>query len=179
MSVHEYEVTFIVDPTLGEEETVGVAERVTQTIAGRGGMVSDISPWGKRRLAYPINHMREGSYVTITFDMDTAREVELEPAINLMEPVMRHVIVRLDERKKARDQRARAAAQRAAAAAQHAAAQHATAGAQAHAAPAGAGSTVGTDAAGGVDAAPSVVDDEAEEFVPPAVADDDVDEEEA
>ncbi len=115
MSVHGYEITFIINPTLGEEETVAVAERVTQILASRGGVIKDISPWGKRRLAYPINHLREGSYVTITFEMDSVREGELEPLINLVEPIIRHVIVRLDERKKVRDHRARVAAQRAAA----------------------------------------------------------------
>ena len=118
MSVHEYEATFIVNPTLSEEDTVRVAERVTQIISARGGAVSDVSPWGKRRLAYPINHLREGSYVTVTFDMDSVRENELENAINLVEPVIRHLVVRVNETQKARAQRARAAAQRSAGAQQ-------------------------------------------------------------
>src|SRR5579859_8049652 len=130
MPIQQYEVTFVVNPTLSEEDTVAVAERVTQTIATRNGTVTEITPWGKRRLAYPINHLREGSYVTISFEMETTREAEIEPALNLIEPVMRHVVVRLDNRKKAREQRARVAAQRAAAqkaAAQQAAAQQAAA----------------------------------------------------
>ena len=115
MSVHEYEVTFIVNPTLSEDDTVGIVERVTQLIANRAGAIKDVSPWGKRRLAYPINHLREGSYVTTTFSMDSERENELEGAINLIEPVMRHLIVRVNETQKAKAQRARTAAQRAAA----------------------------------------------------------------
>ena len=115
MSVHEYEVTFIVNPTLNEDDTVGIVERVTQQIANRAGAIKDVSPWGKRRLAYPINHLREGSYVTTTFSMDSERENELEGAINLIEPVIRHLIVRVNETQKAKAQRARTAAQRAAA----------------------------------------------------------------
>jgi len=115
MSVHEYEVTFIVNPTLSEDDTVGIVERVTQQIANRAGAIKDVSPWGKRRLAYPINHLREGSYVTTTFSMDSERENELEGAINLIEPVIRHLIVRVNETQKAKAQRARTAAQRAAA----------------------------------------------------------------
>ncbi len=115
MSVHEYEVTFIVNPTLSEDDTVGIVERVTQQIANRAGAIKDVSPWGKRRLAYPINHLREGSYITTTFSMDSERENELEGAINLIEPVIRHLIVRVNETQKAKAQRARTAAQRAAA----------------------------------------------------------------
>jgi small subunit ribosomal protein S6 len=175
MSVHEYEVTFVVNPTMGEDETVAVAERVTQAIATRGGVVSDISPWGKRRLAYPINHLREGSYVTITFDMDTARAVELDPAINLMEPVVRHVVVRLDERKKARDQRARVAAQRAAAAQQHAAAQ-ATASAAVPAGGAGAAQEATLDER---TLPAATAEEDSAELAPPAAVDEvDGDEEE-
>jgi len=163
MSVHEYEVTFIVNPTLGEEETVAVPERVVVAINSRGGVISDVSPWGKRRLAYPINHMREGSYVTVTFDMDTAREAELDPAINLIEPVVRHLVVRLDERKRARDQRARAAAPRAAAPQQQAATQAAAARPQT-AEPVGVASAVEA-------ASPAVTESDADEFVPPATLD--------
>jgi small subunit ribosomal protein S6 len=127
MPVQEYEITFVVNPTLSEEDTVGVAERVTQTVVTRGGNVTDITPWGKRRLAYPIDHLREGSYITIGFTMESERAAELEPVINLMEPVIRHVVVRLDDRQKARAQRARVAAQRAAAQQQAAASAAATA----------------------------------------------------
>ena len=66
--MHDYEVTFILNPNLGEDEVTANSERIKALIANAGGEVIDVHPWGgKRRLAYPIQHQREGFLIVRAF----------------------------------------------------------------------------------------------------------------
>jgi small subunit ribosomal protein S6 len=57
--------------------------------------------WGKRRLAYEVNHLREGYYVLTEFQIEPGRVPEMESTLKISDTVFRHVIVRRPERKKA------------------------------------------------------------------------------
>jgi small subunit ribosomal protein S6 len=98
--VHDYEVTFILNPTLGEDEVTANTERITALIANAGGEVIDVHSWGgKRRLAYPIQHQREGYYVTTKFHTSPAAAHGLDAQIKLNDNVIRHLVIRLDPSK--------------------------------------------------------------------------------
>ena len=91
-----YELIIIIQPDLDEERLDVVVEQVTQIIANLGGEVTVTDSWGTRKLAYPIRKYREGYYVRteMQFPKDGIRE--LERSLRLAEPVIRHLVVRMD-----------------------------------------------------------------------------------
>ena len=91
-----YEVLYILNPTLGEEETAALVARFKELAEGHG-TVSEVDEWGKRRLAYPINDLEEGYYVLMTFTADPAFPAELDRLMRINVSVMRSIIVAKDD----------------------------------------------------------------------------------
>ena len=87
-----YEVLYVLNPTLGEEETAALVARFKELAEDRG-TVSEVDEWGKRRLAYPINDLEEGYYVLMTFSSDPAFPAELDRLMRINVSVMRSIIV--------------------------------------------------------------------------------------
>ena len=87
-----YEVLYILNPTLGEEETAALVARFKELAEGRGA-VSEVDEWGKRRLAYPINDLMDGYYVLMTFTAAAAVPAELDRLMRINVSVMRSIIV--------------------------------------------------------------------------------------
>jgi len=115
----DYELGFILNPEVSEEQNSSILERIQQIVNNHDGQVVRINQWGRRRLAYPIQHQRDGFYVF--FDMILTPETvsELDRNLKVTEEVLRHIIIRRDPKiaQKEREEReARAAAQAAAAA---------------------------------------------------------------
>ncbi len=95
--MREYELTFIVRSDVEEPDLTAVIERVKGLISDNGGEVARIDQWGTRRLAYPINQIREGQYVFMLTKLPPRSITELDRALSLTEEVMRHLFVRVDE----------------------------------------------------------------------------------
>ncbi len=87
-----YEVVFILDPNLSEEATATLVEKFKTLIESKGTL-SEVSEWGKRRLAYPINDLNEGYYVLMTFSSTPDLPAELDRVLRITEGVMRSLIV--------------------------------------------------------------------------------------
>jgi len=87
-----YEVLYLIDPTLGEEETAALVARFKELAEGHG-TVTEVDEWGKRRLAYPINDLEEGYYVLMTFSADPAFPAELDRLMRINTGIMRSIIV--------------------------------------------------------------------------------------
>ena len=90
-----YENLFIVNMKDGEEATRALVEKFVALIKENAAEV-EVSEWGKRRLAYPIQDLNEGYYVLVTFSADPAFPAELERIFSITEGIMRSMIVRLD-----------------------------------------------------------------------------------
>ena len=75
-------------------------DRVSGFIQERGGEVTQVDQWGKRRLAYPIRSQLEAYYVVTQFKLEPQAVRALEGNLELAEDVMRHLVVRLEEPKK-------------------------------------------------------------------------------
>jgi len=88
-------------PDLEDDQLQAAVERVTRAIVNAGGGLSKISPWGKRRLAYPIQHHRDASYFLIHFDIEPAAVREIERGLLISEEILRHLVVVLEPRKRA------------------------------------------------------------------------------
>ena len=92
-----YELMYIVKPSADEERLTAIGDRIQQTITGLGGTIEKAAPPARRRLAYPIEHHREGQYAVVEFSLAPAQSRELERTIKLTEDVLRHLVVRRDE----------------------------------------------------------------------------------
>lgn len=93
-----YELPIVFIPTLSEEEKVATLEKVKELIVRFGGEITNVDDWGKRKLAYEIDKQKEGFYYFIQFTAETSTPAELESRLRITEPVLRYLIVRLDEK---------------------------------------------------------------------------------
>ena len=111
-----YEIVFIVDPGADDAEVMKLSEAVQKIITDQGGAITKIDMWGRRQLAYEINHKREGSYVLLEVEGSGAEIAELERRMRVNDRVLRYMTIRVDlDRRRAqkfKDRRARKAAQR-------------------------------------------------------------------
>jgi small subunit ribosomal protein S6 len=115
----DYELGFILNPEVSEEQSNSILERIQQIVTNHDGQVVRINQWGRRRLAYPIAHQRDGFYVFFEMILTPETVSELDRNLKVTEEVLRHIIIRRDPKaaQKEREEReARAAAQAAAAA---------------------------------------------------------------
>lgn len=92
----KYEVLYIINATLGEEETKAVVEKFKAMVEENGTLIS-IDEWGKRRLAYPINDMPEGYYVLMNMETNPDFPKELDRVFKITENIMRSMIVAEEE----------------------------------------------------------------------------------
>ena len=94
--MRSYELIYIVHPELDEDDLAAVKDRVAGLIDRYSGKVTQVEPWGLRRLAYPIQKQWEGQYTLMQFDMEPQGVAGLERDLGLVEPVMRHLVVRVE-----------------------------------------------------------------------------------
>ena len=92
---NNYEVLFIINPTLAEDEIKAAQDKFINLIK-ENGEIQEINEWGKRRLAYPIDDLNEGYYVLVTFKANPEFPAELERIFSITEGVMRSLITRAD-----------------------------------------------------------------------------------
>ncbi len=97
VDVRDYELVMIISPEVADESVPATVERVQGFIQGRGGEVKEVNPWGRRKLAYPIERHTEGHYVVTQFRLDPQTVIELEGNLKLSEDVIRHLVVKLGE----------------------------------------------------------------------------------
>lgn len=129
----DYELGFILNPEVNEEQTQNILGRVEQVVANYGGRIVKVNQWGRRRMAYPIERHRDGYYVFIDMILTPETVAELDRTLRVSEEVLRHMMKRRDPRtvQKEREEREAREAREAAAAAEAAsrAAEAAEAGA--------------------------------------------------
>ncbi len=98
--MRRYELMLLFRPDLEDDQLQSAVERVTRAVVNAGGSLSKISPWGKRRLAYPIQHHRDASYFLIHFDIEPAAVREIERGLLISEEILRHLVVVLEPRQR-------------------------------------------------------------------------------
>jgi len=97
--LRSYEAVYVVDPAYEEEQLNAVVERVQELVKNLGGeVVGEPEKWEKRRLAYEVKGRREGYYVVMKFNAKPEVAGELERAFKLSDDILRHIVVRLDEK---------------------------------------------------------------------------------
>ena len=82
---------------MNKYELALVVEKAKEYIARFGGTVTEVEDWGKKRLAYEVQKMREGFYYFIQFDADADVPAQVEQRVRIMDNVLRFLCVRKDE----------------------------------------------------------------------------------
>ena len=96
--MRNYELSVVLFSTLSEEEKVATLEKVKELITRFGGEITNVDDWGKRKLAYEIEKQREGFYYFIQFQAEATTPAEIESRVRIMEPVLRYLIVSLEDK---------------------------------------------------------------------------------
>ena len=94
--LRDYELVLIISPEVVDEALDTTIKSVSQFITDKGGIVSEVEQWGKKKLAYPIEHFMEGSYVVTRFKLEPVLSKELETNLKMSEEVLRHLLIRLN-----------------------------------------------------------------------------------
>ena len=92
--MRRYELMLVFRPDAPDDRIAAIIDRTTRQIATDGGQIVKVAPWGRRRLAYPIDRHREGAYHIVVFEAPTGAIAELERALLITEEVLRHLVVR-------------------------------------------------------------------------------------
>src|SRR5262245_59748877 len=101
MSVRQYELVYILPPESTEQQIAEIHEQVESVVSRMGGQIEKTDNWGRRKLAYEIGPHKEGVYVLEVINSSTADLVkELDRRLKVIDQVVRHLVVRVDEEKK-------------------------------------------------------------------------------
>lgn len=92
----DYEMVYIISPEIADEKLDAVIDNVTKIITEKGGSVSQMERWGKRKLAYTIKHSIEGNYVLAKFKLSPEMSKEVEARLRITDEVLRHLLIKLD-----------------------------------------------------------------------------------
>ena len=93
----KYELAVVVSAKLEDDARAEVIEKVKALVTRFGGNITDVDEWGKKRLAYEIQKMKEAYYYFIQFDAEPTAPIEIENRVRIMDNVIRFLCVRQDE----------------------------------------------------------------------------------
>ncbi len=95
--MNKYELALVVNAKIEDDARTATVEKAKEYITRFGGTVTEVEDWGKKRLAYEVQKMREGFYYFIQFDADATVPAQVEQNIRIMDNVLRFLCVRKDE----------------------------------------------------------------------------------
>ena len=93
----EYEILLLLDPELSDEKQTEIVARVSTLVEQGGGTFERHDPWGRRKLAYPIDKKEDGSYHLLTFSANAETLDEIGRVLKIDDDVMRHMATRRPE----------------------------------------------------------------------------------
>ena len=96
--MNKYELAVVVSSKIEDDERTATLEKVKEIITTHGGVITNVDEWGKKRLAYEVQHMKEAFYYFVAFDGESTVPAEVESRVRLMENVVRYLVVRQDEK---------------------------------------------------------------------------------
>ena len=92
--MNKYELAVVLSAKLEDDERAAALEKVKGYITRFGGNIVDVDEWGKKRLAYEIQKMKEGFYYFIQFEAESSAPAEIESRIRIMDNVLRYLVVK-------------------------------------------------------------------------------------
>jgi len=103
MSDRQYELVYILPPETTEQQAGELHEQIAGIVSRMNGTIEKTENWGRRKLAYEIGHFKEGVYVLEVINGSGELMKELDRRLKVIDEVVRHLIVRVDEEKKVVD----------------------------------------------------------------------------
>ena len=95
--MRNYEIMFIVRPTLTEEEIKKVAKNFENVLTTNGANVTNVKEMGQRELAYEINKFKTGYYYLFVVEAETAATKEFDRVARINESLLRHLVVKVED----------------------------------------------------------------------------------
>ena len=92
--MNKYELAVVVSAKIEDEERAAVGDKCKALIERFGGTITNVDDWGKKRLAYEIQKMKEGFYYFIQFEAESSAPAEIESRIRIMDNVLRYLVVK-------------------------------------------------------------------------------------
>lgn len=92
----KYELALVLSAKIEDEERAAMVEKVQAMITTAGAAITNVDEWGKKKLAYEIQKMKEGYYYFIQFEGETTVPAELEERLRIEETVLRFLCVKQD-----------------------------------------------------------------------------------
>ena len=92
--MNKYELAVVVSAKIEDEERAAVVDKCKALIERFGGTITNVDDWGKKRLAYEIQKMKEGFYYFIQFEAESYAPAEIESRIRIMDNVLRYLVVK-------------------------------------------------------------------------------------
>ena len=103
MANRQYELVYILPPDSSDQVVADLHTQVEGVVSRMNGQIEKHEPWGRKRLAYEIGHNKEGFYVLEVINGSGELMKELDRRLKVMDQVIRHMVVRVDEEKKVVD----------------------------------------------------------------------------
>ena len=103
MADRQYELVYILPPETTEQQATELHEQVAAVVSRLHGVIEKTENWGRRKLAYEIGHFKEGVYVLEVINGTGELMKEIDRRFKVIDQVVRHMIVRVDEEKKVVD----------------------------------------------------------------------------
>ena len=95
--MNKYELAVVVSAKIEDDERAAVIEKCKKYIERFGGTITEVDEWGKKRLAYEVQKMKEAFYYFIRFEAPATAPAEIESRVRIMDNVIRYLCVRQDE----------------------------------------------------------------------------------
>ena len=95
--MNKYELAVVVSAKIEDDERAEVLNKVKALVERFGGQITNVDEWGKKRLAYDVQKMKEAFYYFIQFDAESTVPAEIESRIRIMDNVVRYLVVKQDE----------------------------------------------------------------------------------
>ncbi len=92
--MNKYELAVVLSAKLEDDDRAAELEKVKDLVTRSGGTIIDVDEWGRRKLAYEIQHMKEGFYYFIHFESNPDTPAQIESRIRIMENVIRYLCVK-------------------------------------------------------------------------------------
>ena len=92
--MNKYELVLVVNAKIEDDARAAVVEKAKAYVERFGGKITEVEEWGKKKLAYEIQHVKEGFYYFVQFEAAAEAPAEIERRVRIMENVLRYLVVR-------------------------------------------------------------------------------------
>jgi small subunit ribosomal protein S6 len=93
--MNNYQLLFIIDNGIGEEDKVALIDKFSGVVESLGGTVNSVEKWGAKKLSYPIQNKKDGYYVLMKFAADSSAPAEIDRQMKINDNIIRQMITRI------------------------------------------------------------------------------------